>query len=385
MTADWQKRLEHWVEAGLLNREQAERILGYERAAGATGTSLLTNIVWSLGAVLLAAGILLLVSAHWDDMSPALRFLCVLAMIAVLHGGAAAAAHGRPALSHTLHAAGTAALGAGVYLAAQIFNLAEHWPGGILLWAIGAVCGWLLLRHWSQLLWVAVLVPMWLGAEWVDYADRPGAADLEFRLLGYFATLLSVAYLSLGRSGERDPNRRALALAGALTLVPSASALFFFYGERTSLEGMHRGPVEMAALIATFALPLVPVWLAKRRIPAGNFIATAWGIALMMLELFELSRDRQYGWHESLSTYAMFAAGGFGLVVWGLRDSHRSRINLGVAVFAGTVFAFYFSSIYDKLGRGLGLIIAGLLFIGGGWWLERTRRRLVARVGGGKP
>ena len=383
MTTDWQKRLEHWVEAGLVNRDQADRILEHERTAPSPGTSVLTNIVWSLGAVLLAAGILLLVSAHWDDMSPALRFVCVLAMIGVLHGGAAMAARAHPALSHTLHAAGTAALGAGIYLAGQIFNLAEHWPGGILLWAIGAVAGWLLLRHWSQLLWLAVLVPLWLGAEWLDYADRPGAVELEFDLLCYFATLLSVAYLSLGRSGERDPNRRALALLGALTLVPSAIALFFFYADHAAIVQLGRGPVEVGALIAAFLLPLVPVWLAKRQLPAGNLIATAWGIVLLVLEVIELGGDHHYGWHENLSTYAMFAAGGFGLVVWGLREAHRSRINLGVAVFAGTILAFYFSNVYDKLGRGLGLIVAGLLFIGGGWWLERTRRRLVARVGGG--
>jgi hypothetical protein len=51
--------------------------------------------------------------------------------------------------------------------------------------------------------------------------------------------------------------------------------------------------------------------------------------------------------------------------------------------FALTVCCFYFANIFDKLGRSLGLIGLGILFIGGGWWLERTRRRLVARATGG--
>jgi hypothetical protein len=34
----------------------------------------------------------------------------------------------------------------------------------------------------------------------------------------------------------------------------------------------------------------------------------------------------------------------------------------------------------DKLGRSFSLIVLGLLFLGGGWLLERTRRRLIARL-----
>jgi len=48
-----------------------------------------------------------------------------------------------------------------------------------------------------------------------------------------------------------------------------------------------------------------------------------------------------------------------------------------VVGFAITVGWFYFSNIMDKFGRSLGLIGLGILFLAGGWALERTRRRLV--------
>jgi hypothetical protein len=35
----------------------------------------------------------------------------------------------------------------------------------------------------------------------------------------------------------------------------------------------------------------------------------------------------------------------------------------------------------DKFGRSLGLIGLGILFLAGGWALERTRRRLVDGMG----
>jgi hypothetical protein len=44
---------------------------------------------------------------------------------------------------------------------------------------------------------------------------------------------------------------------------------------------------------------------------------------------------------------------------------------------------FYVSSLLDKMGRSLGLIGLGVLFLAGGWMLERLRRQLVARLSGG--
>jgi uncharacterized membrane protein len=74
----------------------------------------------------------------------------------------------------------------------------------------------------------------------------------------------------------------------------------------------------------------------------------------------------------------MCALGSVGLIMWGLRETRKERINLGVAGFALTVLVFYFSSVMDKLGRSASLIGLGLLFLLGGWLLEKTRRRLVA-------
>lgn len=48
--------------------------------------------------------------------------------------------------------------------------------------------------------------------------------------------------------------------------------------------------------------------------------------------------------------------------------------------FALTVLAFYFANVMGKLERSASLMGLGLLFLGGGWLLERTRRRLVAQV-----
>jgi hypothetical protein len=48
--------------------------------------------------------------------------------------------------------------------------------------------------------------------------------------------------------------------------------------------------------------------------------------------------------------------------------------------FAIAVAWFYFSNLFDKMGRSLGLIGLGVLFLAGGWALEKMRRGLLARM-----
>ena len=78
--------------------------------------------------------------------------------------------------------------------------------------------------------------------------------------------------------------------------------------------------------------------------------------------------------HLLVSGFAIF------LAWWGVRQASRALLNLGMVAFAASVVWFYFSSIFDKVGRSLGLIGLGLLFLLGGWALERTRRRLSAQI-----
>jgi uncharacterized membrane protein len=83
---------------------------------------------------------------------------------------------------------------------------------------------------------------------------------------------------------------------------------------------------------------------------------------------------------QNVSLHALCALASIGLVVWGLQENRRERINLGVAGFAITLVVFYFSNVMDKLGRSASLVGFGLLFLLGGWKLEQLRRRLVART-----
>src|SRR3970040_2178307 len=147
MRATWEKHLSRWAGAGLVDATTAERIRTFEAAAVQRQKFRWPVLVaLSLGGLLLGAGVLLFVAAHWDNLSPATRFLLVLLLVAVFHAGGASAAERFNPLSTVLHAVGTVTLGAGIFMAGQIFNLEEHWPGGVMLWAAGAWAGWWLRR-----------------------------------------------------------------------------------------------------------------------------------------------------------------------------------------------------------------------------------------------
>ena len=60
---------------------------------------------------------------------------------------------------------GTVATGAAIALVGQIFNIQEHWPAAVLLWALAALAGWMLLRDQAQQTLALLLVPAWIFCE----------------------------------------------------------------------------------------------------------------------------------------------------------------------------------------------------------------------------
>ena len=222
MRAPLEQELHQWIDAGIIDPQTADRIRTFETLPKPPGLRWPAILAIAFGAIMVGAGVLLFVAAHWEDLSPTQRFLLVLAMVAGFHLAAGALMPHMRALGMALHAVGTVALGAGIFLAGQIFNLQEHWPGGILLWALGATLAWWVLRDWPQATLAALLIPAWIASEWSVKGEGVTGAE---RFLLQFLTLLAITYLS-AQSGEDDSIfRRALKWTGGLLLLPLAAIL----------------------------------------------------------------------------------------------------------------------------------------------------------------
>jgi uncharacterized membrane protein len=365
MSKEWDVHLEQWAEAGLLGPELAIRIRDWERGQSrSSGLRWPTILALAFGAILVASGALLFVSAHWDQISPDARMALAVLMVAVFHAAGAAVARRFEGLSVALHAVGTVTLGAAIALVGQIYNLAEHWPSAVMLWAIGSALAWMLLRQWPQAALTAILAPAWLASEWFSWiTDRAAPYTLPVAA-GICA--LSLTYLSARRSRTDSALRKALMWIGGIALLPSA---FFLAVVRWSKIP----DVSMTWIGWSVALlaPLAAAFLLRRREALWNIGAVVWTALLAV-------SNSGTGVHAPV--YLCCAAGAIGLAWWGICESRPERINLAIAGFALTVLCFYFSDVMDKVGRSASLMLMGLLFLGGGWLLERTRRGLLARM-----
>lgn len=374
-----EQRLARWLAAGVIDAATADRIRAFE-AERDVGSGRRWPIVLALGfgGLLVGAGVLLFVSANWDQMSPASRFATVLTMVGIFHAGGALSAGRFEGLATTLHAVGTVTLGAGIFLAGQIFNLNEHWPSGLLLWALGAWGGWLLRRDWPQLVLAAILTPAWLQGEWttMNWVDnwRSGVTEV-----GWF--LLALSYLTLDRDRLDEATGRAVFWLGVVAFLPLGVALAvkaavpLTITPRTSFSPW-MGPLPDGALAIAWTLaivvPLAVAWWLRRRLAWLNAVAAVWAIALVNVHVLQ----------SRLWIYPWLAAGCVGLALWGLREARTALVNLATVGFAITVLAFYFDTVMTKMGRSASLVGLGLLFLVGGYLLERLRRRMVENLKG---
>jgi uncharacterized membrane protein len=382
---DIESALKRWTQAGLIDASLAERL----RASEATAESFINwpvLLATIFGSVTLGAGVLLFVAAHWDELSPGWRFTLVLALVWLFHAVAGFFVERSPRLNVALHAVGTTALGGGIFLTAQIFNLQEHWPGGIMLWAAGALGAWALLRQWPQALLAALLVPGWLVGEWMVATEHHMGGEWP---VAVGVAVLCVSYLTAVRlQDEGSLFRQGLKWIGAIALFPSLMCALDSHHEG-SYYYIHQSGVPHQLMVAgwtlSILLPLAFAFLLRKQAAWMNAVAAGWIFVLSLLPA---------PWRQAnTDTAALFilqslgplfweVLGAVGLIAWGLKESSKGRVNLGIVGFALAVISFYFSELMDKLGRSTSLIGLGILLLVGGWLLERTRRRLILRVQG---
>src|ERR1700722_11830013 len=218
-----EKTLSTWQAAGVIDAETAARIRAFEsQQASMERMRWPVLVALGLGGLVICAGVLLFVAAHWDELSPGERFTVVVFLTAVFPVLGAFAAPRFPALATTLFAVGTVRTGAGIFMTAQIFNLEEHWPNGILLWALAALAGWVLLRDWPQAAMLAILAPAWVASDWsLRTANYQGGSQITLAGL----TCLAIAYFTVDRETRDSGARAALVRIGGLAVLPGLAVL----------------------------------------------------------------------------------------------------------------------------------------------------------------
>jgi hypothetical protein len=400
--------LTRWQSAGVLDADTAARIRALESQSVAHGTAQPAGasvsapsaaaasaspagLKWlvvtglTLGAILLACGVVLFVSAHWDQLGPGQRYLLVIAMVAVFHIAGGLTRSSFEGFSTALHAVGTISTGAAIALVGQIFNIQEHWPAAVLLWALAAFAGWALLRDQAQQTLALLLLPAWIFSELVF---RIGSHTGEFVYMGRLCLVWAILYLTFFAGSRRRVVQGILFIVSAIGAIDGILYMIFGWSSYPSGQAFIPFDTRVWAWIAIAAVPLIIAAFHGHKGLVPVAVAIAFVIALPWCysttkETYNYAGGAS-GTYTSTSpnlfAHALVAAFAVFLCWWGVRLLSRALVNLGIVGFAVAVLWFYFSDIYNDHERALGLIGLGVLFLAGGWALEKMRRRILARM-----
>jgi uncharacterized membrane protein len=280
---------------------------------------------------------------------------------------------------------GTLSTGAAIALVGQIFNIQEHWPAAVLMWALAALAGWILHHDEAQQTLTLLLFPAWILSEFTFAADGHIGGNVY---AGRFLIVWAVLYLTFFLGSRRKILQGILFAVAAIASIVSIEVLLVGWrswsGNQTYLPlGLRAwGWVDIAVLPLLFAA----FKFRKSVIPVA--VAIVFSIALPWCIKIQTQHFDNGAFHNTytfsvpnLAAYALVGAFAVFIIWWGVRRASRALVNLGIVGFALAVGWFYFSNIFDKVGRSLGLIGLGILFLAGGWVLEKTRRNLVAGMG----
>jgi uncharacterized membrane protein len=380
----FERYLVRWRAAGLIDEATDSSIRAYESAdARPSGRRWQVILALVLGGILLGAGVLLFVAANWDDVSPGWRLTLVLSMLALFHGVGIVAKERFAGFSTTMHALGTVAAGAAIALVGQIFNMQEHWPAAVMLWALCALAGWWLLGDQFQQTLSLLLVPAWLISEWMYRASVYDGAQVY---LARVIAVLAAVYLTGFLHSRRRVVFGILFGVSAVVLcacVGSLSEGWMYYGYGQHQWGFLPAHLRVIALVILLVMVGFGWYIGRKSVVPVGVVAVMAFVLPWAQSVVESDAFQGRTWKHSqanLFAYALVATTAVFLAWWGVREGSKALINYGIAAFALTVMWFYFSSIMDKLGRSLGLIMLGVLFLAGGWLLEKMRRKLVGSI-----
>jgi hypothetical protein len=261
--------LDDWVAAGLIARDQADRIRAYEAArhdrlprpatvaapAAPTGSSLVVEALGYVGGVIMLVGAGILVALVWDDIPVALRLVLGAATpLALVAAGVAVpdrlgeAAGRLRSVLWVLAVAATATFFA--LLSSDVLNRYDEDALLVIFppTALVAAALWWRRRTWLQQL--ALLVPLVMSASavGVQVSESESAPGIS-------AWILAVGWTALAWTGRPQPRATGLAFGGAAAIfgaMTTGSELGIVLGLATA--------VAMVALaLSERSLPLLAV------------------------------------------------------------------------------------------------------------------------------
>jgi uncharacterized membrane protein len=417
-----------WRERGWIDEAGAAAILASlpPRRPGLG----LSELVATLGSVLLGLGAIALVAANWEAIPRFGRLVMLIAALAGAYGLAARLrARGRPALAEAALLVAGLVFGGSIALVGQSYHLAGEFADALLLYALGCLGAALLARSGMLAVLAVAGGAYWTGTVMIDGPGTPHLAGLALLVAaGAAATWLAsrparglaivavggwiVVALALAVVHHRwNPGAAvAVGIGAALALWALGTLLGALPRPRLAALGRDLVHPALAAVIAGLALLQLGglLGLGGRGARTGELalpLVTACGLVGLAAALataaarLKALKDAEVGALAALGAAAIafvlvrpgnaFLASLVGAVlvlagamfaVWlGQAGRQAGAKRLGLTAFGLEVAYVYVVTLGTILDTALSLIAGGLLFIGLAALLIRVNRALAAR------
>ena len=379
-----------WRAAGLLSVEQGDGLLATLAAAPAPARAVANErklgrgvtILINLGAIALAAGLLIFFASNWIEFGRAAKIASLLVLTAFFYvAGFELTRDGRggfPKLGVALVFLGCVMFGTDIVLLALIYDLtAEHAWSLLIQWV-----AWLSIAYVVRSRLVLFLgligIVAWFGAEvgycwggyWL-YLGRP------FHFIGVGTCLLAVGGLHAWR-GRRE-FAAAWALVGLLLVYLSTLILSIFDLQRNfRLDTSTASSTVWLLLIAPYVLAVVALSMIHLRWKRTALTDPPVLVVLFLLVVMTLASgiaitpQSRAVWFILLLS-VLTAAGIYLGIAW----ESPVFLNTSLVFFAVNLYTRFYEYFWDAMPKSLFFVVGGAALILGGVWVERMRRRLV--------
>jgi uncharacterized membrane protein len=376
-------------EAGLISAEQRDKIIAHFDLKD-EGSKFLV-IVSFIGAVLVAAGIALLIGAHWDEIPRGVKIAAGLALMLGAHGAGWWLRDARkdyPKTGEALHFAGSLLFLGNIALIGQIYHLSSRPGNAFLLWWLGlAALPWL-LRSAAQFALLLLAIGIWFGIEINDSTSLIRFND-EHQVLLY--ALLGLVFTGFGFLLRRGSNKDFSVVAETFGLLafaifsyPLTWAGFLSWGYRHAELNQWILPAlgALAALLVALGCRNLTTLLPQWRVTWGAALA---GAAALLVAAHFVPQQTDWHWFghmTPLNTVAAIAIFIFCLlqVQVGVQERSRSLVNLGVTFIALDIIATYIGLFSSMAFTGMMFILSGVFLIVFAVFLEKKRRALMQQI-----
>lgn len=385
-----------WVSDGVITEAQRAAIL-QRHPVTESGSSRFVAILATVGGLLLAVGVSLIIKANWHALGDWTKIggLVVLLLAAYGVGWKLKVVEASyPKVGDMLLMVGALFFLGGITLVSQVFHLNSRPATGVMIWWLGiAAVPWLARAKGAQFVSIVALL-VWLGMEmttagsWIEVTVKTaGFTRHDFVAVQAVFALLGLALWLAGLALRGTRHAAFAAMHEGWGVVVFCGALYWLGFARHEWRWAHgagagfQGSAWPAMTLALILVGTATVLAWRHRRGELQKLLPWLVVALVpVLGVVGLGALDDGGWLWSALAWLSLFVLSVALVRVGLESGREGWVNLGIGFIALNILTRYFDLFGTMLEGGVFFIVTGVLVIGLGIYLERKRRALVTAM-----